>query len=103
MIKRLGIEVAMNAEMPVSKSGKPRYVFLNAAAVSRIPPAPQLPQRALRSIPRLPGNPYVFPSPVTGRPSASLHFPWNRIRIKAGLDDLRLHDLRHSFASALVN
>jgi integrase len=78
--------------VPLSKSGKPRYVFLNAAAVN-----------VFRSIPRLPGNPYVFPSPVTGRPSASLHFPWNRIRIKAGLDDLRLHDLRHSFASALVN
>jgi integrase len=78
--------------VPLSKSGKPRYVFLNAAAVN-----------VLRSVPRLPGNPYVFPSPVTGRPSASLHFPWNRIRTKAGLDDLRLHDLRHSFASALVN
>jgi integrase len=78
--------------VPLSKSGRPRYVFLNAAGVN-----------VLRSVPRLPGNPYVFPSPVTGRPSASLHFPWNRIRTKAGLDDLRLHDLRHSFASALVN
>ena len=78
--------------VPLSKSGKPRYVFLNAAAVD-----------VLTSIPRLPANPYVFPSPVTGRPSASLHFPWQRIRTKAGLDDVRLHDLRHSFASALVN
>jgi integrase len=40
---------------------------------------------------------------VTGRPSASLYFPWQRIRTKAGLRDARLHDLRHSFASALVN
>jgi site-specific recombinase XerD len=57
----------------------------------------------LRSVPRLPGNPYVFPSPITGRPSASLHFPWQRIKTKAGLAEVRLHDLRHSFASALVN
>jgi integrase len=78
--------------VPLSKSGKSRYVFLNAAAVN-----------VFRSVPRLPGNLYVFPSPVTGRPSPSLHFPWNRIRIRAELDDLRLHDLRHSFASALVN
>jgi integrase len=78
--------------VPLSKSGKSRYVILNADAVA-----------VLRSIPRLPGNPYVFPSPVTGRPSASLYFPWQRIRTRAGLPDVRLHDLRHSFASALVN
>jgi len=78
--------------VPLSKSGKSRYVVLNADAVA-----------VLKSIPRLLGNPYVFPSPVTGRPSASLYFPWHRIRTKAGLGDVRLHDLRHSFASALVN
>src|SRR5262249_12124220 len=48
-------------------------------------------------------NPYVFPSPITGRPCESLHFPWHRIRTRAGLADVRLHDLRHSFASTLVN
>jgi site-specific recombinase XerD len=57
----------------------------------------------LTSTPRLDGNPYIFPSPVTGRPSASLFFPWDRIRKRAGLEDVRLHDLRHSFASFLVN
>jgi len=30
-------------------------------------------------------------------------FPWRRIRARAGLADVRLHDLRHSFASFLVN
>jgi integrase len=78
--------------VPLSKSGKSRYVFLNAAATE-----------VLRSVPRLPTNPYVFPSPVTGRPCASLHFPWHRIRTEAGLSDVRLHDLRHTFASVLVN
>ena len=57
----------------------------------------------LRSIPRVDGNPYIFPSPITGRPCPSLHFPWTRIKQRAILDDLRLHDLRHSFASFLVN
>jgi len=38
-----------------------------------------------------------------GQPSASLFFPWGRIRRRAGLTDVRLHDLRYSFASLLVN
>jgi integrase len=32
-----------------------------------------------------------------------LFFPWDRIRKRAQLKDFRLHDLRHSFASFLVN
>jgi len=46
---------------------------------------------------------YIFPSPVTGHGFASLFYPWDRIRRRAGLLDVRLHDLRHSFASFLVN
>jgi site-specific recombinase XerD len=57
----------------------------------------------LRSTPQIEGNPYIFPSPITGKPCESLHFPWSRIRKKSGLQDVRLHDLRHSFASFLVN
>ena len=78
--------------VPIAKSGKARLIRLNSAALE-----------LLRSLPRLQDNPYVFPSPVTGRPSTSLHFPWTRIRKRSGLADVRLHDLRHSFASFLVN
>jgi integrase len=78
--------------VPLSKSGKPRSVSLNGAAIE-----------LLRAIRASNGNSYVFPSPTTGRPSPSLYFPWQRIRVRAGLPDLRLHDLRHSFASFLVN
>lgn len=78
--------------VPRAKSGRPRSIQLNSAALE-----------LLRSIPRIDDNPFIFPSPVTGRPSPSLHFPWWRIREKAGLSDVRLHDLRHSFASFLVN
>src|SRR5262249_38950142 len=74
------------------KSGKPRAIALNAQALD-----------LLRAIPRDPDNPYILPSAVTGRPSASLFFPWDRIRKRAGLADVRLHDLRHSYASFLVN
>jgi integrase len=78
--------------VPRSKSGKPRAIALNTAAVE-----------LLRQTKRLPDNPYIFPTPTTGKPSPSLHFPWTRIRHRAGLPELRLHDLRHSFASFLVN
>jgi integrase len=78
--------------VPLSKSGKPRWISLCTSAMS-----------LLGSIPRLDGNQYIFPSPITGRPSPSLWFPWRRIRARAELEDVRLHDLRHSFASFLVN
>jgi integrase len=78
--------------VPLSKSGKPRTIALNNAALELL--------RRMRS--EIPG-PYIVPSGVTGAPPPSLFFPWNRIRERAGLPDLRLHDLRHSFASFLVN
>jgi integrase len=78
--------------VPVSKSGKPRTIALNGAAIT-----------LLQSIPRDQRSEYIFVSPISGRPFASLFSPWDRIRRRAGLDDVRLHDLRHSFASFLVN
>jgi integrase len=71
----------------VSKSGKPRTIALNVAALA-----------LLRAIPCDPDSPYVFPTRLVG-----LFRPWDRIRRRAGLADVRLHDLRHSFASFLVN
>lgn len=78
--------------VPLSKSGKPREIALNAPAIG-----------LLRSLTPVDECPYIFPSPVTRRPSPSHYFPWHRMRMRAGLADLRLHDLRHSFASFLVN
>ncbi len=42
---------------------------------------------------------YVFPSEFSDTPRADLNKPWRAIRRHAGVEDLRLHDLRHSFAS----
>lgn len=57
---------------------------------------------ALASIPRQQGNPYVICGAVAGAHLVNLQKPWRRIRKAAGLDDVRLHDLRHSFASVAV-
>ena len=53
----------------------------------------------LRGMERKEGNPWVITGRRPGTRIASLHFPWARIRRRAGLDDVRIHDLRHSFAS----
>jgi len=46
---------------------------------------------------------YVFTNPDTELPFTHIRHTWGRIREKAGMPWLRLHDLRHSFASMLVN
>ena len=78
--------------LPTSKSGKPKTIHLSAPALE-----------VLASLPRLEGNPYVIVGNRQGQRLINLRKPWKRICKAAGLDDLRLHDLRHSFASAGVN
>ena len=53
----------------------------------------------LQSIPRQAGNPYVIVGKVHGQPMVNIYKPWDLIRKSAGLDDFRIHDIRHSFAS----
>lgn len=78
--------------VPRSKSGKRRHIALSDGAL-----------RILASIPRLPGNPWVFPSENPEKPLCCITKPWTRIKARAGLPaDLRVHDLRHTFASTLV-
>jgi integrase len=74
--------------LPTSKTGA-KVVPLGAAALA-----------LLESLPRLAGNPYVFPGAKAGDHLVGLPRFFEGIRRRAGLDDLRLHDLRHSFASA---
>jgi integrase len=48
---------------------------------------------------RIEGNSYVCPGKTPGRPIVNIQKVWNRIRTEAGISEVRLHDLRHSFAS----
>ena len=68
------------------------------------PRAVQLPPTAmelLEALPRRKGSPWVFPgNDRDGRFSGGgLDRVWQVVRTRTGLDDVRLHDLRHSFAS----
>jgi integrase len=57
----------------------------------------------LKSIPRLDNCPWLVPNPKTQLPYISFFCSWNTARKSVGLGDVRVHDLRHSFASFLVN
>lgn len=78
--------------IPLSKSGKARHVPLSEGAVT-----------ILRSMPRTPKCDWAFANPKTGKPYVSFYYSWDTARKQAGLADVRVHDLRHSFASFLVN
>jgi integrase len=76
--------------LPDSKTGK-KAVFLPPAAVE-----------LLAHLPRVEGNPFVIVGSKAGGHLVGLRKIWTRARRRAGLDDVRIHDLRHSFASAAV-
>jgi integrase len=53
----------------------------------------------LTNLPRVSGNEFVIAGGKAGRPYVGLDKVWGRIRLSAGLPDVRLHDLRHTYAS----
>ena len=81
-----------NWHIPMSKNGKARNIPISTKALD-----------LLQVLPRWNGCPYVVPNPETKKPFGNLYCSWNTARIRAGLPEVRMHDLRHSFASNLVN
>ena len=78
--------------IPRTKSGKERYVPLSDAAIE-----------LLSRVPRRKHGEYIFANHRTHQPFGCVYRSWNRARKLAGMPELRVHDLRHSFASFLVN
>ncbi len=56
----------------------------------------------IKTLPRSDANPYVIVGRMEGEHLINIQKPWRRVRNAAGLEDVRLHDLRHSFASFAV-
>lgn len=77
--------------LPDSKTGK-KTITLN-------------PQSAeiLQVLPRLANNPFVIVGKIDGTHMVNLGKPWGLIRTAADLQDVRIHDLRHSFASVAAS
>ena len=66
---------------------------------ARVVPLTPAAAEVLEELPRVPGNTWVFPGRKQGTHQRNINDSWDRIRRRAGLDGVRLHDLRHSFAS----
>lgn len=76
--------------LPDSKTGA-KTVYLGKSAID-----------TLHRLPRLPRNPWVIYGIKPGGRLTDLQPFWQRLRARAGLKDARIHDLRHTFASAAV-
>ena len=74
-------------QLPDTKTG-PRTISLSPEAAA-----------VLSRIPRLPDNPFVIPGKIGGKAMRNLNDPWDIVCERAGLEDMRLHDCRHSYAS----
>ncbi|HWA18974.1 MAG TPA: tyrosine-type recombinase/integrase [Devosia sp.] len=75
------------ARLPDSKANRPRIIHLNGPAVEM-----------LKALPRL--GKYVVAGAIKDQPARNLTGAWIGIRKKTALEGVRLHDFRHSFASA---
>ena len=64
----------------------------------RVPLTPAV-QYVLVGIPRIAGNPWVIAGQKRGDRLKNLDAIWAQLRERAGLDDVRIHDCRHSYAS----
>ena len=73
--------------LPDAKTGA-RVVPLSPSAV-----------KLLAGLPRVASNPWVIPGRKPGTHMRNMDRAWKVIQARAGLEDVRIHDLRHSFAS----
>lgn len=78
--------------LPETKSGCAQMVPLSAPAIE-----------ILQGLPRMAGNPHVIPGERPGAHRVNVSKNWDRIRERAGLPDLHLHDLRRSYGSILAS
>ena len=78
--------------VPTTKAGKPRSVPLSDDAL-----------KIINQLPRWDGCPFLLPNPMTMKPFITVFNAWDTARRRAGLGDVRLHDLRHQAASNMAN
>ena len=90
-IKRFMQDVANGKTSADVKTGQ-KAIPLNAGALE-----------VLSTLPKLDGSPFVFPAHRSEGHYVGTPKVWRIVRSMAGIEDVRLHDLRHSFASIVVS
>ena len=78
--------------VPMSKTGKARRIPLSQAAIDIV-----------KALPKYDKCPWLVPNPETKKPFVSIKHSWQKARRDARLHGLRIHDLRHSAASFMIN
>lgn len=78
--------------IPTTKTNRPRHVPLSSDAMA-----------VIQSLPRFEGCPWLLPNPKNLKPFVTIQHGWERAIRVARLPGLRIHDLRHSAASFMVN
>lgn len=77
--------------IPDTKAGRPLHLPLSSEAIT-----------LLEGIPRLVNNPYILAGNKEGQHLVNINKAWGRIRARANVDDVRLHDLRRTVGSWLA-
>jgi site-specific recombinase XerD len=86
--------------VPLPKAGKARHIPLNDLAIQTVRTAILFKQSQNQVAKE---SHFLFPNPATGQPFQQIFYSWDKARKAAHIDTVRMHDLRHSFASAMVN
>lgn len=77
--------------IPKNKADRPHVVPLSAPAI-----------QLLERMPRQAGNPHIFPGTRAGQRFVNVDYPWQAVCAEAGVQDIRLHDLRRTVGSWLA-
>lgn len=86
--------------VPVSKSGRSREIFLSTESLDTLM---EVRRKSIRlGTSDLPEG-YVFTNPRTRTKYDSFYAAWYKVVRAEGLEDVRIHDLRHTYASILIN
>jgi integrase len=86
--------------VPVSKNGRSRRIMLSPAALDTLE---EVRRRSLILGLRVAPDCHVFTNPATGTCYHGFHIAFFKARDAAGLSEVRIHDLRHTYASLLIN
>ena len=78
--------------LPITKSGRQRFVMLSEPALA-----------VIKELPGKANGQYLFPGAKPGKPLNNARKCFQRALKVAGLVHLRIHDLRHTFASLAIN